>query len=622
MTRFISWALVSVAVLCVSQVSGFYNETRVFDRRQTTGNGWDLDNKSYDYVIVGGGTAGLVLANRLSADGSNSVAVIEAGNSGYDDNNKFIVPSAMLYDSGTNTQYDWQFKTTAQKHMNGRKAAWPRGKVLGGSSAINGLYYVRPSDAEMNAWADLAGGNAYDHWGWDSFFRYFKRSEKFQTPLKSVQDQAHIHYDDGSHGHHGPIHTTWPAITYGPVGAFIESANKAGVKMNKNGYDGKNQGVYLALSSLNKDNWQRSFSRNEYLDPIGDRKNLHVLTGHTVTQILFDRSDKNNVQATGVHYKAAANEYEHTLHANKEVILSAGSINSPQLLQLSGVGPSGLLQSLGIDVVVDLPGVGENLQDHVMAGMSFSVKNDKDVPPQKVTGNKKTDSYVNSAVSYVAFHNIFNDADAFRGKIQARVKAIPDELNVDDSVREGYRAVYDKIANDLFYSNVSPVEVLGNVMFGSISLQAALQHPLSRGNIRITSKNPFDYPRINPNYFREDIDLKILREAFKLIREITQQPPLKDHIASENWPGNGVQSNEQWEDWIRNAAGTEYHPSSTCAMLPRNKGGVVNPDLKVYGTRNLRVVDASVPPLALSCHLESVVYALAEAAAEIILNHN
>ena len=168
MTRFISWAVVSVAVLCVSQVSGFYNETRVFDRRQTTGNGWDLDNKSYDYVIVGGGTAGLVLANRLSADGSNSVAVIEAGNSGYDDNNKFIVPSAMLYDSGTNTQYDWQFKTTAQKHMNGRKAAWPRGKVLGGSSAINGLYYVRPSDAEMNAWADLAGGNAYDHWGWDS----------------------------------------------------------------------------------------------------------------------------------------------------------------------------------------------------------------------------------------------------------------------------------------------------------------------------------------------------------------------------------------------------------------------------------------------------------------------
>ena len=116
--------------------------------------------------------------------------------------------------------------------------------------------------------------------------------------------------------------------------------------------------------------------------------------------------------------------------------------------------------------------------------------------------------------------------------------------------------------------------------------------------------------------------MKILREAFKLIREISQQPPLKDHIASENWPGNGVQSNEQWEDWIRNAAGTEYHPSSTCAMLPRNKGGVVNPDLKVYGTRNLRVVDASVPPIALSCHLESVVYAIAEAAAEIILNHN
>lgn len=624
MTRLFSWAaaLSVVSVFSVSQVSAYVGEVHNYTRRATTGNGWDIDGKSFDYVIVGGGTAGLVLANRLSADGSNSVAVIEAGPSGYEDNDKFVVPSAMLYDSAVNTQYDWQYKTTSQKHLNGKEKSWPRGKVLGGSSAINGLYYVRPSREEADAWAELAGKNGWNHWGWDNLLNGMKKSEKLQTPLKSVREQAHIEYDGSSHGRNGPIHTTWPAVTYGPVGAFIESASKVAVPRVKDAYGGENHGTYVALSSMNKRNWQRSFSRNEYLDPISDRNNLQVLTGHLVTQVIFDRSDKNHVQATGVHYKASVDEVEHTVHANKEVILCAGAINTPQILQLSGIGSSDLLNRHGIDVVVDLPGVGENLQDHISFGLSFRAKNDKDVAPQQITGNKKTDSYVNSAVSYVNFESLFKHPDHVRSKFQARARELAGEGKKNEAVRRGQEKTYESLAQHVFGEDVvSPVEILGNLIFGSINIQAALQHPLSRGYVRIKNKNPFEWPLMNPNYLKEDMDMTVLRQALKLIRKISQESPLKDLIAHEDSPGSDVQSNEDLENWIRENAGTEYHPSSTCSMLPRSEGGVVAPNLKVHGTSNLRVADASIPPLSMSCHLESVVYGIAEIAADLILGN-
>ncbi|WFD23850.1 hypothetical protein MEQU1_002544 [Malassezia equina] len=618
MKGILSWAVVSAAVVLSATESLAFANVTSFSKRTMTTNGWDLDGKSYDYIIVGGGTAGLVLANRLSANDGTTVAVIEAGDSGYDDNDKFVIPDGMLYDSAVNTKYDWQFHTSSQKHMNNRRASWPRGKVLGGSSAINGLYYVRPSETEVNAWSKLAGGSG--RWSWNSFLSGMKKSEHFRGPVKSVESQLQLQYDSGSHGHNGPIGTTWPAVTYDPIQKFVQTAESVLGPINKDPYNGDNHGTYVALSSIDKTNWQRSFSRNGYLDPVSKRSNLHVLTGHTVTGVIFDRSGKK-AQATGVHYAASSNEAVHTLHANKEVIISGGAINSPQILQLSGIGDKNHLNSLGIDVVVDLPGVGENLQDHVSASMSFKPKNKKDAGPTSVTGDTKTDSYVNSAVSYTSLGKLFQNKDSILRKIQARAKEIADSHNVSPSVQKGQRKAYEAIANTIFRSNVSPLEILGNVMFGSISIQAALQHPLSRGSIKITSKNGFDSPKINPNYFAENLDLTILREGFKLVRKLSQQSPMKDAIDYETVPGDKVQSDEDWENWIRSSAGTEYHPSSTCAMLPRQDGGVVDENLKVYGTSNLRVVDASVTPIAMSCHLESVVYGLAEIAADIILGN-
>ncbi|WFD33247.1 hypothetical protein MCUN1_000060 [Malassezia cuniculi] len=594
--------------------------TASFAAAITTGNGWDLNGQTYDYIVIGGGTAGLTVAYRLSEDSSNTVAVIEAGDSGYDDNDKFTVPAAALYNSATNTKYDWQWKTVRQPNMNNRQASWPRGKVLGGSSAINGLYYVRQSEHQQNIWADLIGD--YDTWGWGNMLAAMKKSQHFVGPRSSIQSSNHIEYNDNSHGHNGPIYTSWPGYTYPPVGAFIRSAQKVSADFNNDPYNGESHGTYMSLSTINPSSWTRSFARTGYLDGVRGRRNLHVLTGHTVTKINFDRSDSNNVRATGVVYAAGAGQDSHTVNANKEVILSGGTINNPQILQLSGIGETGLLNSLGIDVVVDLPGVGQNLQDHISAGMSFRGKSDADNGPTGLSGNARRDSYVNSAISYTSLDKLVSNTDGFVQRIKDSIDRVVENSNAPAAVKRGLRRTLTRQANELYGSNGAPVEILFNVMFGNINIQAALQHPISRGIIYITSTNPFDAPHIDPGYFNENVDLVLLREGFKLIREIVKESPLSDHIAEETSPGSSVNSNAEWENWIRQNAGTEYHPSCTCAMLPRNQGGVVGSDLKVYGTSNLRVIDASVPPLSMSAHLMSIAFGIGEIGAELILNSN
>lgn len=584
-----------------------------------TGNGWDIDGKTFDYVVIGGGTAGLVVASRLSEHKGNSVAVIEAGNSGYDDNEKFTVPAGTLYDSSVGTQYDWQWKTTRQGNLHNRRVDWPRGKVLGGSSAINGLYYIRQDKHQQNLWARLIGD--YDNWGWDNMHRAMKKSQHFQGPKPSIQRKNHIEFNDASHGHNGPVFTSWPGYTYPPVGAFVKAAGKVSADFNGDPYGGRARGTYVSLSAINPNSWTRSFARTAYLDPHRGRSNLHVLTGHTVTKINFDRSNKD-ARATGVVYAAGPGMDSHTVHVNKEVILSGGAINDPQILQLSGIGETGLLNSLGIDVVVDLPGVGQNLQDHLSAGVSFKGKTDKDNGPTSLSGNARKDSYVNSATSYTSLGRLVKDQDKIVRRVKNSIDRVVQHSNAPPAVKRGLRRTLEIQANNLYGQKDSPVEILFNVMFGNINIQAALQHPVSRGIIYVTSTNPFDSPFIDPGYLNEEVDLILLREGFKLVREIAKESPLADHIDYETSPGDSVNSNSEWEDWIRQNAATEYHPSCTCSMLPREDGGVVDSNLKVYGTSNLRVVDASVPPLSFSAHLMAIVYGIAEIGAELILQDN
>lgn len=590
-------------------------------KRSVTTNAATLSGATYDYIIVGGGLAGLVVANRLSANPNISVAVIEAGASGYADNAKFTVPAANLYDSSVGTQYDWQWSTTPQAGLAGRSAAWPRGKVLGGSSAINGLYYVRHSSIEQNVWADLIDDT--QDWTWDKMLDAMKKSEKFTPPNSATTSRFSVPVDASSHGTDGPLHVSYPQTTYAQVGAFLQSTNNVGIAQSTNPDAGESWGAFLATSNINPTNSTRSFSRTAYLDPVTYRANLDVLTGHLVTKVTFNSTtDARGAVASGVEFSAASGATPQPVYARKEVILCGGAVNDPQILQLSGIGDASLLSSLGITQVVDLPGVGYHLQDHLSTGVVFNPSSSATMPPTSVTGNRATDSYVNSAIAYVSGSTIFGQQEWSSMVEQMRTDrdGAVSAYDAPAAVRAGYNATYTAQVERLFPSSIGPIELLFALSFGGVQVQAALQHPLSRGSIRISSTNPFTPPTIDPGYLSNAVDMTILREGFKLARRVGSTPPLSTFTSSEAAPGSGVASDAQWETWIRNTVGTEFHPSSTCSMLPREYGGVVDKSLKVYGTQNVRVIDASVPPISFSAHLMSITYGLAEMGSEMILH--
>lgn len=625
----------SVKALAVAGVAGLgaiqtvaaapFNDNALFgedpvapplSKREVTSSGDALNGQTYDYVIVGGGLAGLTLANRLSANTSVTVAVIEAGPDIYGaDQERFLTPDAVLYDSFLNTQYDWQWVTSAQSGLSGRTTTWPRGKVLGGSSSVNSMYMVRASQQEFDAWGSLIG--APDQWGWDSMFAAMKKSEVFQEPAADVKSMVpSLQYNAASHGTSGNIKTGWPAVEYSMVQPFFDAVAGLGTPVNADPDSGDSWGAFLATSAINADTWQRSSSRTGYLDPIDtERSNLHVLTGHQVTKVLFDTT--NGVTATGVQYATNSSATVHTVNAAREVIISGGTINSPQILQLSGIGDTRLLKSLGIKPVVDNPNVGHNVQDHLSAALIYPLSNSAAGPPSAVTGDAKTDSFVQSAVAYVNMTTLVgSETDSLLATLRDNVTAAVNGYNAPDTAKAGYKATYLSQVNNVFASPVGLVEILFADIYGSINIQVALQQPLSRGSVLINSADPFNGPTIDPNYLSQDIDMRLLREGHKLARKIGSA--MSGTLGAETQPGSSVSDDASWDAWIRQNAGTEYHPSSSCSMLPRDQGGVVDANLLVYGTTNLRVIDASIAPTAVSAHLMTATYGIAEIGAQII----
>ncbi|KAK0566696.1 hypothetical protein OC844_000602 [Tilletia horrida] len=576
---------------------------------------------SYDYIVVGGGLAGLTVAARLSEDPNVTVAVIEAGESGIG-SSRFTTPNANLYETSVGTQYDWQWQTSSQDGLNGRTTPWPRGKVLGGSSAINGLYMVRPSKIEADLWASYTG--AQQRFSWDTgLLPAMKKSESFSPPTAAVlQTVPSTQFNADSHGTNGPIHATWPATSYPIVQAYLETLSNLGVPVNPDPDGGNSWGTFYATSSINPANWTRSFSRTGYLDPNSARQNLDVLTGNQVTKVLFDSNSTSgsSLRATGVQFGQYDGATLHTLKASREVILSGGAINSPQILQLSGIGYSTLLNKYKIPVLKNLPGVGFHLQDHLATAVSFSPSTDN-LAPVGVTGNAKQDSYVNAAISYVNITMLFNgqaNADNFLSQLRANISQFVDAYNAPDEVKAGYQQTLTAEIDNIFNSPLGLVELLFAMGFGGVAVQGALQHPLSRGSIQIVSANPFTPPKIDPGYLSVEADAILLRQGLKLARQVGTSAPLNNFFGSENAPGSDVQADGDWEDYIRQSSTTEYHPSCSCAQLPEVMGGVVDANLLVYGTSNLRVIDASIPPVSLSAHLMTATYGIGEIGAQII----
>ncbi|OSD01865.1 GMC oxidoreductase [Trametes coccinea BRFM310] len=599
-------------------------------RRNIVYNGQIAD--AYDFVIVGGGTAGLAIASRLSEDSNTTVLVLEAGDTGDAVADSINVPVNAYYAGLPGSSYDWKYTTAKQPNAGNRALPWPRGKLLGGSSAMNGLYTVRPSKIEVDAWASLNDG-ASDKWNWDALFNAMKESETFTPPSSQVQQTGNIEFNAASRGTSGPVHSTYPGFMVPLVGNWTSTLADIGVYVNDDAYGGNGWGAFVASSSINPSNWTRSYSRSAYIDPLPPRSNLAVLPNATVTRIIFDSSNKNNLTATGVEWAASANADRQTVKVNKEVILAGGAVGSPTVLMLSGVGPSDVLQAAGVDVQVDLPGVGQHLQDHISTQVVWTTQAEtaNSLHTQNLAANSGNTaaflSFVNSATAYVNITDLLGDsAQQFQQQVASALSSSVSSLvpSTSDEVKKGYETIYNTTLNTILTSPVGQVEILFSLTNGpvdgsaTVAIQAALQHPYSHGRVYITTSDPFTLPVIDPQYLSHNADLVLLREGLKLARKIGNSPPLSNALGDEVTPGSSVQSDEDWENWLANQIGTEYHPSCSCAMLPRELGGVVDPDLKVYGLGNVRVADASVFPIQFSAHLQAPVYGLAEQAAKII----
>ncbi|THH10604.1 hypothetical protein EW145_g1185 [Phellinidium pouzarii] len=586
---------------------------------------------SYDFVIIGGGTAGLTLASRLSEDANHTVLVLEAGDTGELVQDRIDIPSNTYYDGLLGTSYDWQFNTVAQPNAAGRNISWPRGKVLGGSSAVNGLYAVRPSQLEFDTWSSLLdGADGADAWNWENTLAAMKKSETFNAPSSAMASVDTLEFNAGSHGTKGPLHVSWPDYMLPIISNWSSTLSNVGVPTNPDPYGGTNNGAFIALSAINPSNWTRSYARSAYIDPLPPRANLAILPNATVTRIYFDPTTlTSNATATTVEWAASSTGPRNNVTVNKEVILAGGAIGSPFVLMQSGVGPQDVLQAAGVDVVIDLPGVGQHMMDHISTGVTWTTS--------AATSSQLRDagdsdpgflSFVNEAEAYLNITTLLGTTvgDSWQQNISSSMSTYAASLvpSTDSTVVAGYEAIYNVVANTFMLSELGHVEILFSAQgqkgstTQSVQVQTALQHPFSQGSLKIASADPFADPVIDPQYLSHPFDVVALREALKLARTIGQTAPLSAFLLTEVSPGPSVSTDDEWDTWLAGSIGTEYHPANTCAMLPKEKGGVVDPKLVVYGTSNVRVADASIFPIQFAAHLQLSVYAVAETAAEIV----
>ncbi|KAF2822969.1 choline dehydrogenase mitochondrial precursor [Ophiobolus disseminans] len=568
------------------------------------------DASSYDFIIVGGGTAGLAVASRISIDLPNySVLVIEAGPDGRQEPG-ITIPGRK--GSTLGGKYDWNLTTVAQPSANNRVFSQNRGKVLGGSSALNLMTWDRTSVAELDAWEKLGNKG----WNWKSLYPAMLKAEMF---LPSPE------YGNQGVGKTGPIKTLINRIFPRHQSSWIPTMNNLGLATNRESLNGNPIGVSTQPGNVNPD-YTRSYAP-EYLKLA--KKNLVLKLETRVAKVNFIKGGT----ATGVTLENGT-----VLNARKEVILSAGSFQTPGLLELSGIGNANLLKQLGIPVVVDLPSVGENFQDHIRIQASFQLK--PEYPSFDVLRNTTRAAaelalynsdqvslydYTASGYSYFPWSVV---SKATSESLRALVESDTSLTSAVDKVKKSYfsPAMSAKVPQleVIFsdgYTGVKGYPAANSSLFGigTFALIGVVQHPLSKGNVHITSRNISVKPAINPNYLSHPYDLQAATNLAKFLRTIASAKPMSDLWTEEYEPGKAVQTDEDWKKYALANTLSIYHPIGTCALLPRKDGGVVDEKLQVYGTKKLRVVDASIIPLLPSAHIQTLVYGIAEKAAGMII---
>lgn len=524
----------------------------------------------FDYVIVGGGTAGCLLANRLSADPNVSVLLVEAGGS---DRRFWInVPVGYLYNMG-NPAVDWCYKTEADPGLNGRSLNYPRGKVLGGCSSINGMIYMRGQAADYDGWRQM--GNA--GWGWDDVLPYFKKSEN--------------HYDGETelHGEGGEWNVSPQRLQWEILEAFTDACEQAGIPKIADFNTGDNEGV--SYFQVNQKDGLRWNTAKAFLRPAMKRSNLTVWTKTQTERVLLEG---RQARALVVHPKGSESK---TVGARREIILSAGSIGSPQILELSGIGDANRLRDLGVQPLHDLPGVGENLSDHLQIRAAF-----------KVSGVQTLNTLSASLLGRAKMGMDFVFAR------QGPLTMAPSQLGVfckSDPSRS--------TANLQYHVQPLSLDAFGEPLhsFDAFTASVCNLRPESRGSVHIRSAQHQDAPAIAPNYLSAAADRKVAADALRLTRTIVAQQALARYQPEEFRPGPDINLDEDLATAAGDISTTIFHPVGTCKM-GQDQQAVVDSDLAVHGLTGLRVVDASVMPSITSGNTNSPTLMIAEKAAEII----
>lgn len=571
----------------------------------------------------------------LLQNGTTKVGVVEAGDY-FPDDPLIDVPINIGSTIG-NPKYDWGFLTTPQAHLDGRALPFTRGKAIGGTSALNFLLFDRASKEEYNAWEEI-GNNG---WNWAGLLPSFKESANYtaMTPGQEVGSGFGVSDERslGVVGSGGAIQVSYDTYYTDVSEPYVKTMNRLNVSTNMTPDSGNPIGIYNSPTTVDRKTGKRSYSAAYHIANI-NKSNFVVLTGARATKVNFSPSKRDGkIVASGITFQVNGTSY--VVNATKEVILSAGSFQSPQLLELSGIGNATLLRSHGITPLVDLPGVGENMQDHAMAAQMWQVNtgvktwdelriNQTFAAEAARQYNETHDGIMTSTMSTLAFMSLKTITGGNNTAYKETLSTLDTWLNgksltplQSKQYKIQKRWIREETVPEMEFlmvpvggfTSTAPANGTSYVIVGAV-----LQHPFSRGSVHINSSNPLEQPSIDPNYLSSPFDTAALVQGVTFCNKLFSTAPLSDIIATRIDPATNFTTAAHFKEFVKANLFTVAHPVGTCAMAPKSLGGVVDSNLKVWGTANLRVADGSVMPHHVGAHPQSTIYAIGLKAAEMI----